>query len=234
MSTRSNYVPPTLNLFFSSLHLLPSFSSSYSSSHTYIHNKTRKKVSKKIKKIKLKTTKNHNHNNNFFHSKNITFIYLTTQIFNSQQPKSPNPQNHNHHHFFIIILKIHIALIYYSRYLSSKLYIGMCNMINCVMYYGTEGVHDKIDIIKLRRMLTNALRALVKYPKQEVLMKKLCNHYSITSKILYFQYKILFVDSLTNVLRALVSKTIKERRMLTIALGTLDKGDKNRNIIEKW
>jgi len=33
-----------------------------------------------------------------------------------------------------------IFSIYYSRSLSSKLCIGMHNKVNCVKYYGTEGV----------------------------------------------------------------------------------------------
>ena len=37
------------------------------------------------------------------------------------------------------------------------------------------------------RMLTSALKTLVKYPKQVSFYEKLCNHYSIKSNILYFQ-----------------------------------------------
>ena len=41
------------------------------------------------------------------------------------------------------ILSFSFFLIYYSRYLNSKLCIGMRNRVNCVMYYGMDGVAVK-------------------------------------------------------------------------------------------
>jgi len=46
-------------------------------------------------------------------------------------------------------------LIYYSTYLSSKLCIGVRNMVNCVIYYGTEGIKLLLIVTPIKNITTS-------------------------------------------------------------------------------
>ena len=65
----------------------------------------------------------------------------------------------NFHNFF---------LTYYSKYLSSKLCIDMRNKVNCIMYYGTEGlrfIFTNLPTVDMKRVI-NIAEPMQFYAKQ--------------------------------------------------------------------